>query len=286
MNIPPILEQLLLSNEAVFKNATLGISGQNMVYCPPGKSIVLLEVSIEPFINQVGTAFMQFLTNGIGISGSGDSPSYRLALRRMHYQLQIINDTYSTYINLADKLGLNVTQAPSIDPAADRYDSRAYLEFTGKREELFIYADRSMYFNMLYPFKTLDEGGVVPGIKPSYTFPNVGFSPKIQNLPKQPTTFYKNTNEDYVVQSEIYGSGFDNYYSVNHQTAPSYGPELNQMEYLRFFNKENANTIQQPVPSGSELQFHDLFTIPFINVKFALLNKRPEDYGITRPGIK
>lgn len=286
MNIPPILEQLLLSNEAVFKNATLGISGQNMVFCPPGKSIVLLEVSIEPFVNGVTTRFLQFLTNGQGDAGTGYSPDYRLAIKRIHYQIQIINDSYSTYINLADKLGLNVSKAPSIDPADDRWNSLAYLEFTGKREELFIYSDRSMYFNLLYPFKTQDEGVDIPGIKPTYTTPNVGFSPKIQNLPKQPTTFYKNTNEDYVVQSEIYGSGFDNYYSVNHQTAPSYGPELNQMEYLRFFNKENANTIQQPVPSNTELNFHDLLAVPFINVKFALLNKRPEDYGITRPGIK
>lgn len=280
MNIPPILEQLLLSNEAVFKNATLGISGQNMVFCPPGKSIVLLEVSIEPFVNQVSAAFMQFLTDGVGTSASLYDPGYRLALRRIHYQLQIINDSYSTYINLADQLSMNTTEIEG----SERYKSLASLTFTGKREELFIYADRSVYFNLLYPFKTLDEGGVVPGIKPTYTTPNVGFSPKIQNLPKQPTTFYKNTNEDYVVQSEIYSSGFDNYYSVNHQTAPAFGSELNQMEYLRFFNKENANTIQQPVPTGNELLFHDLLAVPFINVKFALLNKRPEDYGITRPG--
>jgi len=286
MNIPPILEQLLLSNEAVFKNATLGISGQNMVFCPPGKSIVLLEVSIEPFINQVSAVFMQFLSNGVGEEGSGNDPSYRLALRRIHYQLQIINDSYSTYINLADQLSLNSYEIQGATGGSDRYRSAPSLSFTGKREELFIYSDRSVYFNLLYPFKTLDEGGLVPGIKPTYTTPNVGFSPKIQNLPKQPTTFYKNTNEDYVVQSEIYSSGFDNYYSVNHQTAPAFGPELNQMEYLRFFNKENANTIQQPVPSGNELLFHDLLSVPFINVKFALLNKRPEDYGITRPGIK
>jgi len=284
MNIPPILEQLLLSNEAVFKNATLGISGQNMVFCPPGKSIVLLEVSIEPFINQVGTAFMQFLTDGVGTTAAGYDPGFRLALRRMHYQLQIINDTYSTYINLADKLIMNTTEVIDANGGSDRYKSLASLEFTGKREELFIYADRSMYFNFLYPFKTQDEGPVIPGIRPAYGAPSTTFLPKIQVLPDQPVTFYKNVNEDYVANVEILSSGFENYYPCNHQTNPGFGPELNQMEYLRYFNRENANTIQMPVGDGVEMQFHDLLSVPFINVKYALLNKRPEDYGITRPG--
>lgn len=283
MNIPPILEQLLLSNEAVFKNATLGISGQNMVFCPPGKSIVLLEVSIEPFINQVSAAFMSFLTNGISSDGdTAFNPAYRQAIRRIHYQLQIINDSYSTYINLADQLNLNTA---TVGATNDRYYGTASIEFTGKREELFIYSDRSVYFNLLYPFNG-DEEGLIPGIKPFYTSPNQGFLPKIQNLPKSPTTFYDNINEDYVVRTQIGITGSENYYSVNHQTNPAFSAEFAQMEYLRFFNYSGENTIQQPVPSGTNMLFHDLLSVPFINVKFALLNKRPEDYGITRPGIK
>lgn len=282
MNIPPLIEQLLLSNEAVFKNATLGLSGQNMVYCPPGKSIVLLEVSIESFINEVSTSFMEFLTNGVGSQIGADNidPTYRLAIRRLHYQLQIINDTYSTYINLADKLSMNTSR---VSPSVDRFESLATIEFTGKREELFIYSDRSMYFNILYPFNG-DEEGILPGIKPTYTSPNAGFLPKIQNLPENPTTFYKNINEDYVVNVQIGMSAFDNYYPVNHQTNPAFAPEEPQMEYLRYFNITGENTIQQPVTSGANMKFHDLLSVPFINVKYALINKRPEDYGITRPG--
>jgi hypothetical protein len=280
MNIPPILEQLLLSNEAVFKNASLGLSGQNMVFVPQGKTAVLLEVSIEPFINQIAASFKNFLTDGY-VDGTGQT-IYRLAIRRMHYMLQIISDNYSTYINLADKLSISGSNTRTVE--TDRFSMFANLEFTGKREELFIYTDRSMYFNLIYPFKLGEEGPNTTGIANFYTTPVNGFLPKIQVLPKTPTTFYDNTTEDYVVRSQINSGGADQFYPVGHQTNPAFSAELNQMEYLRYFNVYNENTVQQPLASGTELQWHDMFNVPFINVKYALLNKRPEDYGIVRPG--
>jgi hypothetical protein len=278
MNIPPILERLLLSNEAVFKNASLGMSGQNMVYVPPGKTAVLLEVSIEPFINAVKPKFLQLLTNGLnGNAETTYSDVYRQAIQRMHYQLQIINDSYSTYINLNDKLLLNVVS----DPAAILSTmSNLSLEFTGKREELFIYTDRSIYFNIIYPFKLGEEEPDSTGLIPTYGTPSAKFSPKIQTLPDSPITFNKNPLEDFVTDVEVSSPTGDHYYPVNYQTTV---PNLPQMEYLRYINIENQNTIQQPRTSGTTLQWTDLFTIPFINVKYALINKRASDYGIVAP---
>jgi len=279
MNIPPILERLLLSNEAVFKNASLGMSGQNMVYVPPGKTAVLLEVSIEPFINAVSDKFLQLLTNGTNGGGAiSFSDMYRVAIQRMHYQLQIINDSYSTYINLNDKLILNVVgDVTGIALTSNNLS----LEFTGKREELFIYTDRSMYFNIIYPFKPGEEGPDTTGLIPFYDTPFNQFSPKIQTLPDSPITFNRNTAEDFVLNVEVSSPSGDHYYPVNFQTN---SPDLPQMEYLRFINIDNQNTVQQPEITGTSLLWYDLWTIPFINVKYALLNKKPSDYGIT-PGI-
>jgi len=277
MNIPPILERLLLSNEAVFKNASLGMSGQNMVYVPPGKTAVLLEVSIEPFINDVNIKFLDLLTNGYRTDDPDIVAVYKTALRRMHYQLQIINDSYSTYVNLNDKFVVNVQHDPN-----NQIDSQALmsLEFTGKREELFIYTDRSIYFNIIYPFKLGEEGPDTTGLIPTYGTPSATFSPKIQTLPDSPITFNKNLLEDFVGNVEVSSPAGDRYYPVNLQTT---APDLPQMEYLRYINIENENTIQQPLASGTTLQWHDLFTIPFINVKYALINKRASDYGIVAP---
>jgi len=280
MNIPPFLERLLLSNEAVFKNASLGLSGQNMVFVPTGKSAVLLEVSIEPFVNSINPKLAELLQ--IGYISDNDTTSYQSALQRLHYQLQIINDKYATYINLADCFEIQNTQLET-EPNFPKISQVINLKFLGKREPLFIYTDRSMYFNFLYPFKLEEIGANTSGITPDYTTPDVGFLPKIQNLPDTPITFNKNTNQDYLVNAEINSPTLDHYYSVNHQTNPAYATEDPQMEYLRFPAGANQTSIRQPVASGTTYSFHDLMQIPFINVKYALLNKRPDDYGITKP---
>jgi hypothetical protein len=281
MQIPPFLERLLLSNEAVFKNASLGLSGQNMVFVPTGKSAVILEVSIEPFVNAVEGAFMDLITNGYRVENN--IAAYIQAMRRIHFQLQIINDKYSTYINLANEFELQ-NSSSTLTGEGDKLTQFLNLKFTGKREELFIYADRSMYFNLIYPHKTPEEGTVIPGLIPTYTTPATGFLPKIQNIPDSPVTFNKNPLEDYVTKVEVQSAALEQYYSVNHQTNPAFSPEFPQMEYLHFFNVDNYSTIRQPVPSGNNYQFHDLMSLPMINVKYALLNKRPDDYGLTRPG--
>jgi hypothetical protein len=281
MVIPPFLERLLLSNEAVFKNASLGLSGQNMVFVPTGKSAVILEVSIEPFVNAVEGSFMDLITNGYRVENN--SGAYVTAMRRIHFQLQIINDKYSTYINLANEFELQNSNS-TLTGEGDKLTQFLNLKFTGKREELFIYADRSMYFNLIYPHKTQEEGAQIPGLIPTYTDPATGFLPKIQNIPENPVTFNKNPLEDYVTKVEVQSAALEQYYPVNHQTNPAFSPEFPQMEYLHFFNRDNFSTIRQPVASGNDYQFHDLMSLPMINVKYALLNKRPDDYGLTRPG--
>jgi hypothetical protein len=285
MTITPLLERLLLSNEAVFKNATLGMSSQNMVFVPPGKTAVILEVSINSFINNVSADFMQFLTQGWNeISGGDICAEYSAAIRRFHYQLQIINDNYQTYINLADQLNLNVNAGT--DGLGMRPFPTATLEFKEKREELFIYTDRSLYFNIIYPYKQNEVGPDTPGLTPSYTTPSVGFLPKIQNLPVTPITFNQNILVDYVANVTVISTTNDRYYPVNHQTNPAFSAEFPQQEYLRYLNGVNETNVIQPVAPGTELFFHDLLSIPFINVKYALLNKRPADYGIAMPPIK
>lgn len=280
MNIPPFLERLLLSNEAEFKNASLGLSGQNMVFVPQGKTAVILEVSIEPFCNQITPAVLSLFTSG---SLTNSANAYIQAIRKIHYQLQIINDKYSTYINLANDFEI---KSDIETLAIDDYvrNNTVNLQFTGKREELFIYTDRSMYFNIIYPYQENEIDPANSGLSVDYTTPNVGFLPKIQNLPKSPITFNGNIFQDYVVNVQVNSPDVDHYYPVGHQTNPGYSPELPQMEYLRFFAGVNQTSIQQPVDSGLNYNWHDLFTLPLINVKYALLNKRASDYGITTPG--
>jgi hypothetical protein len=281
MNIPPILERLLLSNEAVFKNASLGLSGENMVYVPPGKTAVLLEFSIEPFVNDISTEAKKLF--GTGFNTDVDySTIFSLLRERLCYQMQIINDNYATYFSFHDSFSIvnNITGPDTDSPSVS-------LNFAGKREELFIYTDRSMYFNFLYPYSKIDANPAIPYFAINYsTNPSVGFSPTIQNLPKQPITFNQATTGDFVTW--VYNGTFENYFPVGQQFGPTISSPGAASEYLHFYYGNSLqsyayNSIAQPQSSDDSLTFADLFTIPLVNVKYALINRRPSDYGIVKP---
>lgn len=272
MNIPPILERLLLSNEAVFKNATLGLSGQNMVFVPPGKTAVLLEFSIEPFINTAGVAIRDLYENG---SQAIFNDVWQILKQRLCYQLQIINDNYATYFSFHDCFSIVNTITGPTDNQAD-----LNLSFSGKREELFIYTDRSIYFNFIYPFVTPEIGADNPGLSVNYGTPDVDFLAKIQDLPETPTAFKNNAFQKFVTRIILLSTGLDSYLPVNNQTN---GATYDQQEYLRFFCTSAPTSIEQPRPTSDDLTFGDLFKLPLLNVKYALINKKASDYGIT-PG--
>ena len=95
-------------------------------------------------------------------------------------------------------------------------------------------------------------------------------------------SFYDNINEDYVLNAKINSSGLEHYYPVGEQTKPGYSI-YPQEEYLHYFNTSNQTTIQQPALDGIDLLFSEFLTLPLMNVKYALINKRPSDYGLIRP---
>jgi len=277
MNIPPILERLLLSNEAVFKNASLGLGGQNMVYVPPGKTAVLLEFSVEPFVNDISASITKLFNNGINTDD--DFETVFIALKdRLCYQLQIINDTYSTYFSFHDSFSIqnNVTGPGNTNGSVT-------LNFAGKREELFIYTDRSMYFNFLYPNQTQEIGADTTGITNHYGHPLGDFLAKIQVIPKNPITFDGNAFIDFLTFVQINSPLLDAYYPVNNQLAGTPVLNFSQMEYLRFFTGNQNSSILQPKADAEELDFSNLFQLPLLNVKYALINKRASDYGIVAP---
>jgi len=278
MNIPPILERLLLSNEAVFKNASLGLSGQNMVYVPPGKTAVLLEFSIEPFSNTINRDVLDLFGDGVGAGNF--MTDYAQLKERLVFQMQIINDTFSTYFSFKNDFAIKN------NVVGGDFQASVDLIFKGKREELFIYADRSMYFNFIYPFYSAAPNN--PGLTPLWGNPAGAFTPKIQDLPSNPITFKNNTVENFVVAVQT-GASTDFYFPVGKQIVSSVGfDNTNQQEYLHFpnetyYNQSAYNTIVQPQANDEGLAFGDLFSLPLINVKYALINKRAGDYGIVAP---
>lgn len=284
MNIPPLLERLLLSNEAVFKNAALGFAGQNMVLVPTGKTAVILEVSIEPFVNGIDNkAFKQLFDLG---KIEFNSAYYRTLIERMMFQLQIVNDAYETRFTFHNCFSVKSNNDPT---EIDDYAISVDLNFRGFREELFIYTDRSLYFNFIYPYFKVEENQSTAGFTYDYTTPAIGFLSRIQNLPTIPYSWKNATALQLLIQ--IIQIATDGYQSINRQFIDAI-PLVNSTEYIKFLAEDTlfANALQsiayQKPSQDSMTEFSELFSLPVINVKYALLNKRADDYGITMPPKK
>lgn len=280
MNIPPLLERLLLSNEAVFKNAALGFAGQNMVLIPSGKTAVILEVSIEPFVNGIeNKAFKTLFKDG---KIEFNSTYYQTLIERMMFQLQIVNDAYETRFTFHNCFSVKQTYDPT---EAEDVNLSVDLNFRGFREELFIYTDRSLYFNFIYPYVQIEEAAAFPGFTYTYTTPAAGFLARIQNLPSIPYAWKNAVALQLLVQ--LLQNTSDGYQSINRQFIDAI-PLIDSTEYLKFLAEDPLfpNALQSIAfqdLSDEGPKFSELFSLPVINVKYALLNKRADDYGIAMP---
>jgi hypothetical protein len=284
MNVPPFLERLLLSNEAVFKNATLGLGGMNLLEIPAGKTAVILEVSIEPFYNTKEADLITLFKSG-QINGNF-ADLHKFINERLMFQLQLINDSYQTHFSFNNQFAIKIGE-----PNGTNAHISIENNFSGFREELFIYVDRSLYFNLIFPYLQTDELiPAIPGLTYTFGVPAGTFAPLKQNLPEIPYAF-KNSS---VLQLpvKITNGAADAYFPVGKQFLPAVGVDADaQTEYLKlvaedpnFPNAYNSVVYQNASDDGMS-DFGELYSLPLINVKYALLNKRPADYGLTKPGI-
>ncbi|NCX93619.1 MAG: hypothetical protein EBX40_02965 [Gammaproteobacteria bacterium] len=271
MNITPVLEKLLLSNEAEFKIATLGLNGGNTLVCPNGKSLVILEVCIQPFANYYDDENNILFTEGVS------RPNYKLMYelywsKRQMYQMQICNDKYNQHLTFTNAFKTAQSIAP--DPTLATIE----IQFFEKREALFIYADRSMYFNFF--FYDPENNGIQYTQDPFSS----SFQTRIQNEPNYPITNLNNPNTWNYETYENSTKTLAYYPQTKEQTFSAIPPAApGQSEGFRLVNDVNPqDTVYDGNNAPGQFSFtaRHTFIMPAFNVKYALINKRPTDKGI------
>ena len=268
MNITPVLERLLLSNEAEFKIATLGLNGGNTLVCPNGKSLVILEVCIQPFANYYDSE--NEILFETGQSRIAYKEIYLTWYNRQMYQMQIVNDKYNQHLTFTN--AFKTAQLQNFNSATIE------IEFFEKREALFIYADRSMYFNFF--FYDPDNNGI------QYTQDTFSssFQTRIQNEPNYPITNLNNPNTWNYETYENSSKTLAYYPQTKEQTFSAIPPAApGQSEGFRLVNDFNPqDTVYDGNNAAGQFPFtgRHTFIMPAFNVKYALINKRPTDKGI------
>jgi hypothetical protein len=280
MNIPPILERLLLSNEAVFKNASLGMNSLNMLYVPEGKTAVILGYEINAFCNAV-------VDGAIWNAGYDDGTLYTSLysglIQHINYQMQIVNDSYFTAFTHSPDFS---TQA--IQKTTDPPNPYLSLQFKSKSQPLFIYVDRSTYFQLVFQdFETfLPYYGLYAGT----------FETNIQNISGVPITYkgsaVNRNYYSYLAATTPFPAGQEQYNptgkgQINAALYGSYNLPNGEQEYLRYGTNTNLagllnpfSAMPAPPDQPDPVTAANMFVMPTINVQYALINKRASDYGI------
>ena len=279
MQIPPYLERLLLTNEAEFRNATLGLNGGNMLFCPTGKSLIILEMTIQPFVN---TAFLDepeiFQLFDKGYLNGSMTKVFEIYSNRKIFQIQMINDKYNQYISFTNTFKIT----PVFDPGSTEVIPAIELEFSEKRESLYIYADRSLYFNFLY-YNV--DGNSIQFVSENYA---TSYRETIQAQSPFPITPENSGGLDNLHTFENSAKDLA-YFPLRKEQTPSaiYPPAApGQSEGFRIVSSNNpldSITIGQTNVANITLDRILAYQLPLVNVKYALVNKRPADYGLVKP---
>jgi hypothetical protein len=279
MQIPPYLERLLLTNEAEFRNATLGLNGGNMLFCPTGKSLIILELTIQPFVN---TAYLAestiFGLFDLGWTTTDFTNFYQKYSTRKIFQIQMINDKYNQYLSFTNTFKIK----PLVDEPNNQCIAGIEIEFSEKRESLFIYADRSLYFNFLY-YNT--DGNTVQFASENYA---TSYRETIQAQSPFPITPENSGAMDNLHTFENSAKDLA-YFPLQKNQTPSaiYPPAApGQSEGFRIITSNNpldSITIEQTNVANISLDRILSYQLPLLNIKYALVNKRPADYGLVKP---
>jgi hypothetical protein len=279
MQIPPYLERLLLTNEAEFRNATLGLNGGNLLFCPTGKSIIILEMTIQPFVNTAKLTepeITELFNKGYSV---GDFRKwFEIYSNRKVFQIQMINDKYNQYLSFTNTFKVS----PVFDPGASEVIPAIEVEFSEKRESLYIYADRSLYFNFLY--YNID-GNSIQFASENYA---TSYRETIQAQSPFPITPENSGAMDNLHTFENSAKDLA-YFPLRKEQTPSvvYPPAApGQSEGFRIVTSNNpldSITIEQTNVANITLDRILSYQLPLVNVKYALVNKRPADYGLIKP---
>jgi len=280
MVLGPITENLLLSNQAQFKCTTLGLNGLSMIEVPKGKAVILLEISLEPFINAPQELFSPQAWEQLLINNKGFTPLlpdiWNGIKQRLCFQLQMVNDKYNEFLTFQNPF--SIESAGYAGDEALQAGTVINTHLVKQKEDVFIYLDRSIYFNFIY-YDTITDGLVYD----VDTYQN-NFASLLQTLPPTPVT--PNQSGTILNSTHFQNKSDLAYYPLRKaQTKPVPTSPPGESEGLRFRNDNKFSSItpfdSATVPqTETALDFKDLMILPKINCKYILVNLSPETDGL------
>jgi hypothetical protein len=263
----PILEELLLSQKAVYRNVSVGGAGLVQIVVPEGKTWIITKIHILPFLNII-TPLEEF-----AIAATFDSEcqqTLRGILERIQYQLLFYTPRLNSVYNVRNKFGLSLTENNTPETV-----TRPFLEVTDQFFECFhMVGDNFYLFLKYFNFNQADEWVI-----DQYSAIFNGS----QNWPPTTPYGYNNSMIDVGIYTFPYGT-FPDYYFYQPQSQSGTIPLQNEFllptQTVFTGSEVNRSFIPPTVPGQNFINANELPSVPFYNLSVIEINKRLTTNGI------
>jgi hypothetical protein len=266
--IGPQLESLILSGDAVFKTASIGFGALEALTLAKGKSYIITQISIEPFLNII-TQSEEF--GSIDTFAADVKQDLSLLLERINFQLIMYNARgVNNRWSFRNDMKIETSYA---DPAGSILTFPSII-LTQRKIDTYILVDDTVWFYFYYPdfdpgaFAAV-EGPVAADFNNVNPFPPVpfgyGFESSISFVTDNSSlNQYLPLNAENVVGAlpPPIGSTYVNTWTINNNNPnnPLLGPDPNPLGF---------NMLPKYMPS-----------LPLLNISYYEINKRTTTSGI------
>jgi hypothetical protein len=268
--IGPRLEQLLLSGEAVYKNAPLGYGALVALQVPSGKSFIITKINIQPFFNIIDYNLQVCPTIDNTIFGTVTAGDFRETLTRLEYSFLVYNERISNRWQLRNSFGLENVTVPIFGAPIETNPSILLEE---KNIDCFILIEETTFFFFSYPsYQSLQYGFQLNDLQTVFL--------RYNSFPEGPAGYEQNFQTVEAVVIPVLG-GFTYLPLGIANSNTSYNNTTNVIT-LPSIAANSGTQIVFPYPNSVQTVAEALYqpSLPLFNVEYIEINKRTTTKGI------
>jgi len=261
----PILEELLLSQKAVYRNISVGGAGLVQVRVPEGKTWIITKIHILPFLNIITPDSM--FADAATFEQEILSQNFSNILSRIQYQLLFYNPRINSVYNVRNKFGLTTLNKTGDD------HTQPFIEISDQFFPCFHIVGDNFYLLLKY-FDLSEFNTTITGEPYSIIFDGAQ-----SWSPSDPYGYNDST-------SDIAGYALNNFAFVYQpQSSNTYSQNQGfnlQDQFLIPSANQTVSNFLPPVPTQDteDLKANEIPSIPFYNLSVIEINKRLTTNGI------
>lgn len=181
----PRLEEMLLSGEAVYKNAPLGYGALMALQVPEGKSFIITKINLQPFLNILDAN--RVVVDPATFVGPTQAEFGRIS-ERMEYSLLVYNDRVSNRFQLRSEMSLISTHYDTGLGIGETWNNPS-IHINEKNIDCFMIIEETTFFFFSFPaWETLQYSFQLNTLQTVYlrynSFPEgpAGYDPTFQTI--------------------------------------------------------------------------------------------------------